>query len=154
MARCNCILMINELIGMYRCSYQLWHVSSRIKLWEPKRVSNGTNTMGKTLAMQCVKVSAEFPRSSIFTLLVTWRWVLRWNVPKSARHDDYLILSPLPWEQSGLSILYQFSSCSRKTIKVGVELLWTMNVLISTPRLVELCGVLEWKMNIKTHEKV
>lgn len=34
---------------MYRRSYQLWHVSSRIKLWEPKRISNGTNTMGKTL---------------------------------------------------------------------------------------------------------
>lgn len=154
MARCNCILMINEIIGMYRCSYQLWHVSSRIKLWEPKRVSNGTNTMGQSLAVQCVKVSAEFPQSSIFTLLVTWRWVLRWNVPKSVRHDDYLILSPLPWEQNGLSILSQFSSCSRKTIKVGVELLWIMNALISIPWPVELYGVLEWKMHIQTREKV
>lgn len=154
MARCNCILMINEIIGMYRCSYQLWHVSSRIKLWGPKRVSNGTNTMGQSLAVQCVKVSAEFPQSSIFTLLVTWRWVLRWNVPKSVRHDDYLILSPLPWEQNGLSILSQFSSCSRKTIKVGVELLWIMNALISIPWLVELYGVLEWKMHIQTREKV
>lgn len=46
---------------MYRCSYQLWHVSSRIKLWEPKRVSNGTNTMVKNFGRAMRKSIGGIP---------------------------------------------------------------------------------------------